>query len=101
VLNFFRFILIKDKSSNLTGVWESDKILSLNQEFLLPLQKNVETLLDQHQRVGKEEQSSLMQKYGFPSLSEKEFESAHFNFLNSLLLLRDLVKRVQELANGA
>jgi len=39
VLNFFRFILIKDKTSNLTGVWESDKILSLNQEFLLPLQK--------------------------------------------------------------
>jgi len=48
ILSFYRFLLIKDKGTNYTGIWSPSSISSIKGAFLGPLLTLVDELLNQH-----------------------------------------------------
>lgn len=103
LLSFYRFLLIRDKSANFTGIWKKDNIATLS-KYLHTLQKEITRVLDESKQnlsTQKATQEYVSEKYGLPEMTDEEFKTIKSQAETSLELLLDLTLRVKELIKGA
>jgi len=99
-LSFYRFLLLRDKKTNYTGIW-SKKILSkVKEEYLIPLRKSIDLLTSQAKDPKQKKEEMKKATSGgvaFPSLTKHEFEHAHSFSITTLDMMSETLLRVEEI----
>jgi len=105
ILNFYRFLLIKDKCSNFTGIWCSKKQKNIRRTFLRPLEKQVDLLIEKlSKKASVTERDSVdqfMRSCGMEQMSIEQYEASRASSVTTLCLIKDTISRVMQLMNGA
>jgi len=103
-LSMYRFLLIRDKQTNYTGVWKSENLNTVKNEFLDPLQKvadeEIEKLSKPETKKEKKRRNELARIYQLPDVSEQELEQYNQRALTTLQMIVDMISRVKELVAG-
>lgn len=122
-LNFYRFLLIRDKKTNYTNVWKKEEIIRIYKEFIKPLKKNIKQLIQEYLNLSIEKERQQMQQfshqYGLPGkifqkfikknnkylllleLDQNQLQEIKNSQLTTLQLLKDLIERIDELLKGS
>jgi len=101
-LNLYRYLLLKDRAQNKIGICSRAQIIAAKQQFLDPLKSATKNLLHQFESSRGntdhyKEQSKLL---GLPQLSLEEYQQASEMAITSILLLRDLIERIEEITES-
>jgi hypothetical protein len=97
-LNLYRYLLIKDKSQNKTGIWSLSHITTTRNQFIDPLKTKANQQLAQFSNsTDNAEHAKQAQILGLPQLSPEEYQQAAAMATTSILLMVDLIARVEEL----
>lgn len=105
ILSVYRFLLIRDKSSNFTGIWNQECLTQIQDFFLNPLFKAVNQELKNLDHSPSEEEQNVRERvakeHGLPSLSHEHVTHIHNESRMRLQLLKDTILRVKELMKGS
>eukprot|EP01133_Synstelium_polycarpum_P015911 gene15911-18909_t len=102
-LNLYRYLLIRDKSSNLTGVWSRSRILGSRDSFLLPLSRELGKLKDGYANSASGDQDALrkalkgISKLGVDDMATEDIQKASQLVVFHIELSLDVVNRILEL----
>lgn len=102
-LNFYRYILIKDRARKSIGVCARSNVISVKEAYVLPLKTRTRELLHSFQLLERNDPESLRQQeeaakmLGLSPLTPDENRQSAALATTSLLLLDDLISRVEEL----
>lgn len=105
VLSVYRFLLIRDKTSNFTGIWEKEKVQQIRDNFLNPLfkvvNKELKKLSSPPSKEEQETQQRVAHQHGLPALTSDQLIHLHDTNIMNLQLLKDTILRVIELMKGS
>ncbi|KAH3732796.1 Ras guanine nucleotide exchange factor [Pelomyxa schiedti] len=102
-INLYRYLLIRDRGTNYTGIWSKSEILEVDNNFLQPLKDELTRLKEQsgYGKTMTDEQASSkiadLTNFGLPKMSIQEFKQTNAQVITNILLIEDLLSRVDEL----
>ncbi|GAM19995.1 hypothetical protein SAMD00019534_031700 [Acytostelium subglobosum LB1] len=105
-LNLYRYLLIRDKDSNSTGVWAKSKIAGAKESFLLPLKAELGKIKQEFASSASGDQAAIkkalkgVSKLGVDSMDSAEIQRASQIVCCHIELATDVVDRIFELQDS-
>jgi len=103
-LNMYRYLLIRDKESNNTGVWSKSKIMGAREQSLIPLQKNLISIQNEFKASSQGDEAAMQKvlkgvsKMGMnDQLSTQDIQKASTLVVHHIDLALDVINRIFEL----
>ena len=100
-LNFYRFLLLRDKSTNLTGVWNQSQIAEVNARFVNPLREELDGMTRQYSSFKTDEQCrekiEKLKEIGLPEMTVEQFRASNNRSLMNISAMRFVLDRVIEI----
>jgi len=98
-LNFLLFILLRDRTANIIGLWESLLLNKLRENSLTPLQSLVRQMIGESIKEAESSDKAKktmkeIQQHGLPPLSQQQLQTAQQQNITNLQLVYNLLDRV-------